>query len=56
MNNRDRGILYGMLLGDGNLYMATNNYNTKYTKLTIGHSPKQKDYLDHKIKFQKLIL
>lgn len=48
MNKTDRGILYGMLLGDGNLYLATNNFGVKYVKLTIGHSPKQREYLEHK--------
>jgi len=48
MNKTDRGILYGMLFGDGNLYTATNNFGVKYTKLTIGHSPKQRGYLEHK--------
>lgn len=49
MNNKDRGILYGMLYGDGNLYKAKNNFGTEYVKLTIGHSPRQRDYLEHKI-------
>lgn len=49
MNNKDRGILYGMLFGDGNLYKATNNFGTQYVKLTIGHSPKQREYLSYKI-------
>lgn len=49
MNKQNRSKLYGMLIGDGNLYLATNNYKTQYCKLTIGHSPKQKAYLEHKI-------
>ena len=43
-----RGILYGMVFGDGNLYLAKNNFGVSYCKLTIGHSPKQKDYLQFK--------
>lgn len=49
LNKRDRGILYGLVLGDGNLYLAQNNFKTEYCKLTIGHSPKQIEYLNHKI-------
>jgi recombination protein RecA len=44
MNRRNRGILYGMVLGDGNLYLQTPNSCI----LTIGHSPKQKEYLEFK--------
>lgn len=49
MNVEYRGILYGMLFGDGNLYIAMNNFDIQYCKLTIGHSPKQREYLEHKI-------
>lgn len=56
MNIRDRGILYGMVIGDGNLYIATNNFGVKYTKLTIGHSPLQEEYLKHKISLLHSIL
>lgn len=56
MNSKDRGILYGMLFGDGNLYLATNNFGVKYTKLTIGHSPLQEEYLNHKINLLHSIL
>lgn len=49
MNKEKRGILYGLVLGDGNLHLAKNNFNTQYCKLTIGHSPKQQEYLNHKI-------
>lgn len=44
MNKRNRGILYGLVFGDGNLYMQTANSCI----LTIGHSPKQKEYLEFK--------
>lgn len=47
MNKKDRGILYGMLLGDGCLNIS--NTQSPYTaKLVIGHSPKQKEYLQYK--------
>ena len=45
MNKQDRGILYGMSFGDGNLYLPKGQ--TSYS-LTIGHSPKQQAYLEHK--------
>lgn len=48
MNRENRGILYGMIIGDGNLYMQT----PKSCVLTIGHSPRQREYLEHK---QRLI-
>lgn len=49
MNKEHRSILYGMVLGDGNLYRTKNNYGVDYCKLTIGHSPRQREYLEHKI-------
>lgn len=45
MNKQDRGFLYGLALGDGCLYKQPTNKNTG---LTIGHSPKQTSYLEHK--------
>ena len=45
MNKTDRGILYGMVFGDGNLFLP--NGQVKYS-LTIGHGPNQFAYLEYK--------
>ena len=46
MNKRDRGILYGMLFGDGNLHLPKGQVTYSFT---MGHSPKQGSYLEHKV-------
>lgn len=48
MNRENRGILYGMSLGDGNMYIATNNFGAKYVPFCIAHGPSQKEYLEYK--------
>lgn len=45
MNNRQRGILYGLSFGDGCLHRQAGNKNYG---LTIGHGPKQREYLEWK--------
>ncbi len=45
MNKIERGILYGMTLGDGCLNITKGSINYG---LTIGHGPKQQTYLEHK--------
>lgn len=45
MNRNERGILYGMSFGDGCLYKQPTNKNCG---LTVGHSPKQIEYINHK--------
>lgn len=45
MNKRDRGILYGMSVGDGCIHRQKSN---RHYALTIGHGPKQKEYLQYK--------
>lgn len=45
MNNKNRGILYGFCLGDG---CVTKQPTNKNYGLLIGHSPTQRDYIEHK--------
>jgi hypothetical protein len=45
MNKKDRGILYGMSLGDGCIHKQSTNKNYA---ITIGHGPNQKEYLEYK--------
>lgn len=45
MNKQDRGILYGMSLGDGCISKQATNANYA---LAIGHGPKQQEYIQHK--------
>lgn len=45
MNRTDRGILYGMVFGDGNLHKTQGSVTYA---LTIGHGPKQIEYLEYK--------
>lgn len=45
MNKKDRGILYGMSLGDGCIAKQATNANYG---LTVGHGPKQEAYLRYK--------
>ena len=47
MDKRKRGILYGMAIGDGGIYL--NKDQAKDTaRLIIGHGPKQLEYLKYK--------
>lgn len=52
MNSEDRGILVGMVLGDGYLHVRNRLKDGKYkyesSGLTIVHSEKQKEYLLYK--------
>jgi hypothetical protein len=45
LNKNKRGILYGLVLGDGNLYLPKGQVNYS---LTIGHGKKQQEYLEYK--------
>lgn len=47
MDKRKRGILYGLALGDGGIYLSKDQSN-KTARLVIGHGPKQKEYLEYK--------
>ena len=47
MNKEYRGILYGMSLGDGGIYI-TKDQSVKTARMVIGHSPKQRGYLEYK--------
>ena len=47
MDKRKRGILYGMAIGDGGVYLAKDQAATT-ARLVIGHGPKQFDYLKYK--------
>lgn len=49
MNKIDRGILYGMSLGDGGIYI-TKDQSEHTARMVIGHSPKQREYLEYKNK------
>lgn len=47
MNKEQRGILYGMSFGDGGIYISKDQ-SSETAGMTIGHSPKQREYLEHK--------
>lgn len=47
MNKTKRGILYGMVLGDGGLYILKNQSKST-ARLVIGHGINQKEYLEFK--------
>jgi recombination protein RecA len=51
MDKRKRGILYGLALGDGGIYLAKDQ-SSDTARLVIGHGPKQTEYLQYK---QRLI-
>lgn len=54
MNRRDRGILYGLSLGDGSLsYRPERGSNCEFI---LGHSVKQKAYIEHKAKMLHSII
>lgn len=50
MNKKNRGILIGMILGDGYLYVRKDkNYpNTWVQNLSVLHGQNQRDYIEHK--------
>lgn len=47
MDKRKRGILYGMAIGDGGIYLSKDQAKNT-ARLIIGHGPKQKEYLEEK--------
>lgn len=47
MNSKDRGVLYGLAIGDGGIYIIPSQAATT-ARLIIGHGPKQIDYLNYK--------
>lgn len=47
MNKKQRGILYGMSFGDGGIYLLKDQ-SKETARMTIGHSPKQREYLEYK--------
>lgn len=49
MDKRKRGILYGLALGDGGIYLSKDQ-SSNTARMTIGHGPKQFDYLLEKRK------
>lgn len=51
MDKRKRGILYGLAIGDGGIYLDKSQ-SADTARLIIGHGPKQLDYLKYK---QKLL-
>lgn len=51
MNKAKRGILYGLAIGDGGIYL-TKAQAADTARLIIGHSPSQREYLEFK---QKLL-
>lgn len=52
MNKQDRAFIYGVALGDGHVRHRTRLKDGKYryeqSELCLGHSPKQKEYLQWK--------
>jgi len=57
MNTEHRGILYGLVLGDGHISIrqrlgkdkhGTPKYEYTNCELVFAHSPKQKEYIEHK--------
>lgn len=47
MDKRKRGILYGLCLGDGGIYLDKSQAKDT-ARLVIGHGPNQLDYLQYK--------
>lgn len=47
MDTRKRGILYGLCLGDGGIYLDKSQAKDT-ARLIIGHGPKQYEYLEEK--------
>lgn len=52
MNKKQRAILYGLAIGDGHISYRTRYKDGKYryeqAELIVGHSPKQKEYIEYK--------
>lgn len=55
MDKRKRGILYGLALGDGGIYL-TKDQSDSTARMVIGHGPKQLDYLNYKRRLLHSIL
>ena len=59
MNDHDRGILVGMVLGDGYLNVRNRLNRGKYryesSELSVVHSVKQRDYANHKAELVRKI-
>lgn len=49
VNKNYRGMLYGMCFGDGGVYI-TKDQSKKTARIVIGHTPKQRKYLEYKNK------
>lgn len=49
MDRHKRGILYGLALGDGGIYLNKSQAKTT-ARMVIGHGPAQLEYLKHKAK------
>ena len=47
MDKRTRGILYGLAIGDGGIYLSKDQAATT-ARMIIGHGPKQLEYLEYK--------
>jgi hypothetical protein len=47
MDRRKRGILYGLALGDGGIYLDKSQAKNT-ARMVVGHGPKQLEYLEYK--------
>jgi hypothetical protein len=60
MNNKDRAILYGLVIGDGHISCRQRLKDGKYpytsSEIIIGHGLKQYDYIKHKAALLKSVL
>jgi hypothetical protein len=60
MNKKDRAVLYGLAVGDGHISYRKRLKDGKYpytsASIVLGHSPKQEDYLTHKVELLHSIL
>lgn len=55
MDKRKRGILYGLVLGDGGIYIDKDQAKDT-ARIIIGHGPKQYEYLEYKQKLLHSVL
>ena len=55
MDKRTRGILYGLAIGDGGIYLSKDQ-SSKTARMTIGHGPSQLEYLKDKQKLLHSVL
>lgn len=55
MDKRKRGILYGLAIGDGGIYL-NKDQAADTARLVIGHGPKQLEYLEYKANLLHSIL